>query len=181
MGWLGVVALRPLWLLLPLPGMVWLVLGGVAYTMGAGFFAADRLRYGHFVWHVFVLAGTSCHVIAVCCSAAYGEWVDHRSFSHVPVKFFNPMDLLSCPLGKRIQEMPGDFAGEFPGQIGGRGDATGDRGGDAGGDPSEIPEGGEMPQEIAGEMLADLGVLRGDQVVSGSASGCPLPSRRAQR
>jgi hemolysin III len=71
MGWLIVVALRPLWLRMPLPGLLWLVAGGLAYTMGVAFFAAKRLRYGHFVWHLFVLAGTACHFIAVLFSAAY--------------------------------------------------------------------------------------------------------------
>jgi hemolysin III len=70
MGWLGVVAIRPLWLSVPLSGLVWLLLGGLAYTMGAAFFTAQRLGYGHFVWHVFVLAGTSCHFVAVWFSAA---------------------------------------------------------------------------------------------------------------
>jgi hemolysin III len=68
MGWLGVVAIRPLCLGLPLCGLVWLVLGGIAYTVGAAFFTAERLGYSHFVWHVFVLAGTSCHFIAVWSS-----------------------------------------------------------------------------------------------------------------
>ena len=45
--------------------MVWLVLGGLAYTAGVGFFAAKRLRFGHFVWHLFVIAGTTCHFFAV--------------------------------------------------------------------------------------------------------------------
>jgi hemolysin III len=70
MGWLGVVAIRPLWLGLPLWGLVWLLLGGIAYTVGAAFFTAERLSYSHFVWHVFVLAGTGCHFIAVWSSAA---------------------------------------------------------------------------------------------------------------
>jgi hemolysin III len=65
MGWLFVVALRPLSLHLPLAGLLWLLLGGLAYTAGVGFFAAKRLPYAHCVWHVFVLAGTACHCIAV--------------------------------------------------------------------------------------------------------------------
>jgi hemolysin III len=65
MGWLGVVAIRPLWLGVPLSGLFWLLLGGIAYTVGAAFFTAERMGYCHFVWHVFVLAGTSCHFIAV--------------------------------------------------------------------------------------------------------------------
>jgi hemolysin III len=65
MGWLFVVALRPLSLNMPFGGVLWLLLGGLAYTVGVGFFAAKRLPYAHSVWHVFVLAGTACHCIAV--------------------------------------------------------------------------------------------------------------------
>jgi hemolysin III len=64
MGWLVVVALKPLLVNVPATGMFWLVAGGVAYTTGVGFYAARR-RYAHFVWHLFVLAGTSCHFVAV--------------------------------------------------------------------------------------------------------------------
>lgn len=71
MGWLIVVAIRPLSLRIPLSGLLWLVAGGLAYTVGVAFFAAKRLRYGHFVWHLFVLAGTACHFIAVLFSMAY--------------------------------------------------------------------------------------------------------------
>ena len=71
MGWLIVVAIRPLSLRMPLSGLLWLVAGGLAYTVGVAFFAAKRLRYGHFVWHLFVLAGTACHFIAVLFPAAY--------------------------------------------------------------------------------------------------------------
>jgi hemolysin III len=56
---------------MPLSGLLWLVAGGLAYTVGVAFFAAKRLRYGHFVWHLFVLAGTACHFIAVLFSAVY--------------------------------------------------------------------------------------------------------------
>ena len=46
--------------------LAWLVGGGLAYTLGAVVFHFDwKLRYGHFVWHLFVLAGTACHVVAV--------------------------------------------------------------------------------------------------------------------
>jgi hemolysin III len=70
MGWLMVVAARPLWLRVPLPGLVWLLAGGLAYTAGVAFYGAKRLRYGHFVWHLFVLAGTTCHYIAIRFYAA---------------------------------------------------------------------------------------------------------------
>jgi hemolysin III len=70
MGWLMIVAVRPLWLRVPPSGLVLLLLGGVAYTVGVAFYGAKRLRYGHFVWHLFVLAGTTCHFIAVRTYAA---------------------------------------------------------------------------------------------------------------
>jgi hemolysin III len=66
MGWLALIAIRPLWALMPAPGWVWLLAGGAAYTAGVAFYAADRrMRYGHFLWHMFVLAGTACHFFAV--------------------------------------------------------------------------------------------------------------------
>ena len=65
MGWLALIAIRPLWVHVPVAGWLWLIAGGVAYTAGIAFYAAERVRYGHFVWHVFVLAGTACHCVAV--------------------------------------------------------------------------------------------------------------------
>ena len=65
MGWLALLAIRPLWLRVPASGLLWLVAGGVMYTAGVAFYAADRVRYGHFVWHLFTLAGTGCHFCAV--------------------------------------------------------------------------------------------------------------------
>lgn len=70
MGWLIVAAARPLLRLVPAAGVAWLLLGGLAYTAGVAFYAAPRLRYGHFVWHVFVLVGTACHFFAVMWYAA---------------------------------------------------------------------------------------------------------------
>ncbi len=69
MGWLAVGFLRPLALAVPLPVVLWLVAGGIAYTAGVLFFVNERLRYGHFVWHLFVLTGTSCHFAAVLVCA----------------------------------------------------------------------------------------------------------------
>jgi hemolysin III len=65
MGWLIVIAIRPLWLKVPLPGILWLLAGGTAYTAGVVFFEAERVRYSHFVWHLFVVLGTTCHFFAV--------------------------------------------------------------------------------------------------------------------
>jgi hemolysin III len=64
-GWLALIAIRPLWLRVPVAGLVWITLGGIAYTGGIAFLAADRVRYSHFVWHLFVLAGSLCHILAV--------------------------------------------------------------------------------------------------------------------
>jgi len=64
-GWLVLVVIRPLALAIPLSAMLWLLAGGIAYTTGVLFFVNERLRYGHFVWHLFVLAGTGCHFAAV--------------------------------------------------------------------------------------------------------------------
>ena len=57
--------MRPLALAIPLSALLWLIAGGLAYTAGTLFFANERLRYGHFIWHLFVLAGSSCHFVAV--------------------------------------------------------------------------------------------------------------------
>ena len=66
MGWLVMIAIKPL-LLNVLPwGLFWLGAGGLAYTGGVVFFVLDgKIRYAHFIWHLFVLAGTSCHFTAV--------------------------------------------------------------------------------------------------------------------
>lgn len=70
MGWLAVVAIKPIFLHVPLPGILLILAGGIAYTGGLAFFAAPRLRYGHFIWHLFVIAGTTCHFFAVLWYAA---------------------------------------------------------------------------------------------------------------
>lgn len=65
MGWLVMIAAKPLLLHVPGWGLFWLAAGGVAYTAGVGFYIARRMRYAHFIWHLFVLTGTSCHFVAV--------------------------------------------------------------------------------------------------------------------
>jgi len=65
MGWVGVVAVRPMVSGLGWHGVGWIALGGAAYTLGILFFALDRLRYFHALWHVFVLAGSVAHYVAV--------------------------------------------------------------------------------------------------------------------
>jgi hemolysin III len=65
LAWVIVLAIRPLSLNLSHAGLMWLLGGGVAYTVGMAFFAAKWVPYCHFVWHLFVLAGTTCHFIAI--------------------------------------------------------------------------------------------------------------------
>ena len=71
MGWVVLIAAETVWTLVPGWGLFWLVAGGVAYTAGTVFFMAERIRYFHFVWHLFVIAGTACHFIAVQWYAAW--------------------------------------------------------------------------------------------------------------
>lgn len=70
MGWLIVVAAKPLITHLPPAGLAWLAAGGLAYTGGTAFYGWKRLRYHHTVWHLFVLTGSVCHFIAVLRYAA---------------------------------------------------------------------------------------------------------------
>jgi hemolysin III len=64
MGWVAVLAFRPLLHALPWHGCLWLLAGGVAYTAGVVFYAT-RSKFAHAVWHFFVLAGSVCHFCAV--------------------------------------------------------------------------------------------------------------------
>ena len=71
MGWLIVLALRPLITHVPAAGLAWLFAGGLCYTLGVVFYATDgRVRYGHAIWHGFVAAGSVCHFCAVFWYAA---------------------------------------------------------------------------------------------------------------
>jgi hemolysin III len=65
LGWLILVGIEPLWERMNHWGVFWILAGGFAYTAGVGFFAAERIRFGHLIWHVCVLAGSACHYIAV--------------------------------------------------------------------------------------------------------------------
>ena len=66
MGWVAVIAAAPLLARMPGAGLAWLIAGGVSYTAGAVVFLYDsRVRYAHFVWHLFVLGGSACHFFAV--------------------------------------------------------------------------------------------------------------------
>jgi len=65
MGWLIVVAFGPLVRGLPMAGVWWLVAGGLSYTFGIIFYAWRKLPFNHAIWHLFVLGGSACHVMAV--------------------------------------------------------------------------------------------------------------------
>jgi len=65
MGWLAVVAVKPMLAHVPRPGLLWLLAGGLSYTLGAVFYLWKKLPYHHGIWHLFVLAGSVCHYFAV--------------------------------------------------------------------------------------------------------------------
>lgn len=71
MGWLVLFAIDALIASMPLAGLMWLLAGGLCYTIGVVFFVTDsRIRFGHAVWHGFVVAGTTCHYFAILWYAA---------------------------------------------------------------------------------------------------------------
>jgi len=65
MGWLILIAIKPLWISLPIWGLILVFLGGMAYTLGILFYRVSHLNFRHFIWHLFVILGTTCHIIAV--------------------------------------------------------------------------------------------------------------------
>jgi len=72
MGWLVVIAVKPLLAALDVTPLVLLVAGGLAYTLGLAFYALKRMPYGHAVWHLFVLAGSTLHYFAVLLTVGVG-------------------------------------------------------------------------------------------------------------
>lgn len=71
MGWLVLVAVKPMLLRLPTSGLFWLLPGGVFYTVGVLFCAWKKVPYNHTFWHGFVLAGSTCHYFAVLYSVIF--------------------------------------------------------------------------------------------------------------
>ena len=65
MGWLAVVAVKPMIESVPLESLIWLLTGGLCYTFGVFFYVKRTLRYHHAIWHLFVLAGSACHYVSI--------------------------------------------------------------------------------------------------------------------
>ncbi len=65
MGWLIVFKIEVLQTFLPTGGLIWLVAGGVTYTLGVVFYAIDKIPCNHAIWHLFVIGGSVCHFIAI--------------------------------------------------------------------------------------------------------------------
>jgi hemolysin III len=70
MGWAVLMVIRPLFRSMPPQGLAWLVAGGLFYSGGVVFYSARRLPYHHLIWHLFVLAGSTCHFFSVLWYAA---------------------------------------------------------------------------------------------------------------
>jgi hemolysin III len=65
MGWLAVLAIKPLMAAISISGLAWLVIGGLFYTSGVIFYAWKRLPFNHMVWHIFVLGGSISHFFCI--------------------------------------------------------------------------------------------------------------------
>ena len=65
MGWIAFFAIKPLANNLPFEGLLWLLAGGIAYTIGAILYSIKKIRFNHAIFHVFVLIGSFCHFISV--------------------------------------------------------------------------------------------------------------------
>ena len=65
MGWLVLIAFKPLLSVIPVNGIIWLGIGGLAYTFGVIFYAFKQIPFNHAIWHLFVLAGSVCHFFSI--------------------------------------------------------------------------------------------------------------------
>ena len=86
MGWVGLIAVKPLVAALPTGGLALVLGGGVSYTLGVFFYSWRTLRYHHAVWHLFVLGGSVLQYLAVlwyvAARAVMSEFVVHRGSCH---------------------------------------------------------------------------------------------------
>ena len=65
MGWMALIAAKPLFNSIPIESFIWIIVGGVAYTTGVVFYVWDRLPFNHTIWHGFVLAGSFSHFMGI--------------------------------------------------------------------------------------------------------------------
>lgn len=65
MGWLIILAIKPLFYLIHLPTFLLLLTGGISYTVGTIFFALKKMPFNYVVWHLFVIIGSACHFPAI--------------------------------------------------------------------------------------------------------------------
>lgn len=65
MGWMLVIALKPLLQVVPFEMFVWIIAGGVSYTLGVIFYVWKKMPYSHFIWHLFVLGGSIAHFFGI--------------------------------------------------------------------------------------------------------------------
>ena len=65
MGWLIIIAIKPIINNIPFKGILWLAAGGLFYTLGVIFLFFDRMSFNHAMWHLFVLAGSIFHYFAI--------------------------------------------------------------------------------------------------------------------
>jgi hemolysin III len=65
MGWMIVFVVKPLWGVMPFTVFLWILAGGISYTVGVFFYVKSHKNYFHTIWHFFVLLGTICHYIAI--------------------------------------------------------------------------------------------------------------------
>jgi hemolysin III len=65
MGWLAIVAIKPMLTMVPRGLLWWLLAGGLCYTGGVLFYVRKKMRYHHVLWHLFVLFGSACHFLGI--------------------------------------------------------------------------------------------------------------------
>jgi hemolysin III len=65
MGWLAIVALKPLAARLSIQGISWMAAGGIIFSLGVIFYVFKKLRFHHAIWHLFVLMGCACHFFSI--------------------------------------------------------------------------------------------------------------------
>ncbi len=71
MGWIIIFVFNPLKQSLPDAGLDWLLAGGILYTVGAALYAIKKIKFNHAIFHLFVLAGSFCHFLAVYLYVVY--------------------------------------------------------------------------------------------------------------